>query len=54
MATAYSATDFSFVLVSVIRGHHVYKSTWTPVIGEILSLGADTGNVHDTYAVGIF
>ena len=34
----YSAAYFSFELPSVTRGHHVYLSTWTPSIGEILPL----------------
>ena len=37
------ACDFA----SIIRGHHVYKSVWTPAIGETLPLGADNGNEKD-------
>ena len=32
----------------------MYKSVWTPSIGETLPLSADAGNEHDGYAVGIF
>ena len=40
---------------SVIRGHHVYKAAWSPIIGE--SLGCRKGDrkeakEHDEYAVG--
>ena len=31
---------------SVIRGHHVYKTVWTPFIGQELSLKAEDGNAH--------
>ena len=44
--------DFSFELPGVIRGHHVYKSTWTSSIEEILPIQADTENEHDVYVVG--
>ena len=26
-----------FQLESCVRGHHIYKSTWTPLLGEVLS-----------------
>ena len=30
----------------MIRGHHIYKSVWTPFIGEELVLEAEDGNEH--------
>ena len=27
-----------YVMESVVRGHHVYKSVWHPVLGEQLTL----------------
>ena len=51
---AYTADDFACEFASIIRGHHVYNSVWTPAIGETLPLGADDGSEHDAYAVGIF
>ena len=36
---------------SVIRGHHVYKSIWTPMVGEELNIAAEDGNEHDRYAI---
>ena len=45
--------EFSFRLESVIRGHHVYKTVWTPFLGETLPLGVEGGNSHDSYAVAI-
>ena len=36
---------------SVVRGHHIYKSTWTPFAGEVLSVNEEDGNEHDPYAV---
>ena len=38
---------------SVVRGHHVYKSIWTPVIGEELNLECKESNKHDEYAVAV-
>ena len=43
----------SFVKESVVRGHHVYKAVWTPVIGELLSLRAEDNNEHDDHAVAV-
>lgn len=43
-----------FSLDSVIRGHHIYKSIWTPVSGEILAVTAEEGNSEDQYAVGVY
>ena len=42
-----------FALNSVIRGHHVYKTVWSPFVGKILHLQTDARNVHDTHAVTI-
>ena len=38
---------------SVIRGHHIYKTIWTPEIGEILRCEQETGNTEDSYAVSV-
>ena len=45
--------EFSFNLEGVIRGHHVYKTIWTPSIGETLSVVVEEGNEHDSYAVAV-
>ena len=34
-----------FQLESCVRGHHVYKSTWTPLLGEVLQCKIESGNV---------
>ncbi len=31
-------SDLVHTLVSVVRGHHVYKRIWTPTVGERLQL----------------
>ena len=36
---------------SAIRGHHVYKSIWTPEIDEFLVCKRERHNVHDPFAV---
>ena len=35
--------------VSVVRGHHIYKKFWTPVI-EVLPVEREEDNQHDNYA----
>ena len=37
---------------SVVRGHHVYKSVWAPVIDEELNLEREKSNEHE-YAVAV-
>ena len=41
------------VLEGVVHGHHVYKATWTPTVGEILAVRQEPGNDHDRHAVCI-
>ena len=38
---------------SVVRGHHIYKSIWTPVIGKERYLEPKESNEHDKYAVAV-
>ena len=57
MATGTSGDEKSYnalqhiMLESVVRGHHVYMTDWTPVIGEMLRVHCEDGNTHDRYAV---
>ena len=42
---------------SVIRGHHVYKAAWSPIIGESLACRKDDrkeAKEHNEYAVGTY
>ena len=32
---------------NVVRGHHIYKASWTPSIGEELSVEREDDNQHD-------
>ena len=34
-----------------LRGYHVYKRSWTPSQGEILSVNHETGNAYDRHAI---
>ena len=38
---------------SVVRGHHVYKRVWSPVVGEILQLSCEEDNDHDRFSVSV-
>ena len=40
-----------YLYTDVVRGHHVYKSVWTAVSGEILPLSIEDRNDYDRYAV---
>ena len=47
MAAAGAGGDAIFLFYSVIRGHHVYKSVWTPTVGEVLQVSEEPDNLHD-------
>ena len=38
---------------TIVRGHHVFKEIWTPLVGEDLECKRDVSNTRDVYAVGI-
>jgi len=42
-----------FQIVSIVRGHHVYRSIWTPRIGEVLVAHVESNNLEDDYTVAI-
>ena len=42
-----------YVMESAVRGHHVYKSVWHPVLGEQLTLERENSNSHDRHAVSV-
>lgn len=48
---------FQIKFKTAIRGHHVYKETWTPVLGEVLSCEKDDraeASEYDSNAVGVY
>ena len=38
---------------SVIRGHHIYRVYWTPVLEVELTLMTEDDNEHDKHAVAV-
>jgi len=38
---------------SVVREHHIYKTIWTPFIGEILTVNREEDNSYDSCAVAV-
>ena len=48
-----SLSSTTLSLSSVIRGHHVYKTIWTPYIGEELVLASEESNLFDRHAVAV-
>ena len=49
----HSDSDSVLEFDSVVRGHHIYKAVWTPVIDETLQVAQEGTNEHDEYAVAI-
>ena len=43
----------TFILENVVRGHHVYKSIWTPRIRQTLNTLHETENPEDRHAVAL-
>ena len=41
----------NFEMVSYVKGYHVYKTLWNPLIGEFLSCERESDNPMDKYAV---
>ena len=54
-----SCEEFPIVLIrsyeinSFIMGYHVYKTNWTPVVGEKLTGVMESNNLMDKYAVAV-
>ena len=38
---------------SVVQGHHVCKTVWTPIVDETLEISQEYDNNHVKYAVAI-
>ena len=45
--------ESSLSFSSVIRSHHVYKTIWTPYVGEELLLAIEENNLFDRRAVAV-
>ena len=43
----------SYKKTSAIRGHHIYKSIWVPVIVEESSIQWEDSNIHDKHAITV-
>ena len=48
-----SSAKSTTTLSSCVRGHHIYKDVWDPVVGEKLDCRRECGNVQDRYAVAV-
>ena len=49
--------NFKVEYETVIRGHHVYKCVWTPLMNEKLECNKDTrakAKEHDENAIGVY
>ena len=45
--------DFHVSFKSAVRGHHVYKDVWNPVLQEELPTQQEQGNPEDRYAISV-
>ena len=52
MATTVLCTQ-TYSFESVIQGHHVFKSIWSPFVGETLAVKQEKGNRHDHFTVAV-
>ena len=43
----------NFEIISYVKGYHVYKTLWNPLIGEFLSCEREPDNPMDKYAVRV-
>ena len=46
-----SQVEAAYCFESVVRGHHIYNTIWTPSLGDILMVFPDPLNDHDRHAV---
>ena len=46
-------SEADYEIYSMVRGHHVYKTVWTPVIEEQLYLEQEYSNPYDDFAVAV-
>ena len=53
MASEIVGGSDSFTLESYIRGHHVYHTIWTPIVGEVLPAKRELTNDYDRFAVAV-
>lgn len=42
-----------FLFPGVIRGHHVYKALWTPVVGETVQVCREPSNPFDVNSLAV-
>ena len=48
-----AGNDAIFLYSSVIKGHHVYKAIWSPIIGECNDVHSEPSNHYDPFTVCI-
>ena len=46
-----SQVEEMFCLDSIVRGHHVYKTVWSPSLREILTAIPEPENNHNRHTV---
>ena len=49
----HSTQNSCYRIESTVRGHHVYKASWSPYIGEVLPVQREVNSIHDYFAVAV-
>ena len=45
--------SYSNLFMMGVRSYHVYRSSWEPVVGEVLQFYQEPDNKHDQFAVAL-
>uniref|UniRef100_A0A1X7VMT9 Uncharacterized protein n=1 Tax=Amphimedon queenslandica TaxID=400682 RepID=A0A1X7VMT9_AMPQE len=51
MDVAAAATELCFRFLCGLRGYHVYKRDWIPILNEVLKAEHEENNLYDRYAI---
>ena len=54
MANNEIEANVTYSFLCGIRGFHVYKEVWKPILGERLNLSHERKNLHDRYAIAAY
>ena len=44
-------SDSELIVLSAVRGRHIYKDVWNPIIGEVLNCEHEADNQHDRFTI---
>ena len=53
MSRLRGTTEVEYEFNSFVRGHHIYYTSWTPYIGEVLFARRENDNDYDRFSVAM-